>query len=357
MVKQMEENIIISKYNTAQKEQFFIERLVEAKNENSLICFIGAGVSISQGYPNWNQYVSQLIDYWKGHLDVLTSKEETVKDKVDMSDTLFLESLHSMPASNKRKVDLVNYLINEYCNTGDAEKTLEIYRNHVLDFERKIFTENDPILIKNDILNELIKLEPIFITTNYDNQIEKSYERSTSKKAIKINSIEEIEGAVESNTVIHIHGVPDVGCNPDYFVSSARSYADIYFLGDKQKKILELLDGKESPVFLFVGCSMEEDEILALLKKIREHRVGDLKAYALMRLEDIHSITEANDRKKTIIESYYLNEHNVDILWFGKEFSELAQFIEICVTKFMDKFEDSISNPERLRRELTLSEQ
>ncbi|WP_426068348.1 hypothetical protein, partial [Escherichia coli] len=71
---------------------------------------------------------------------------------------------------------------------------------------------------------------------------------------------------------------------------------------------------------------MEEDEILALLKKIKESRVGGLKAYALMRLEDIHSIPVANDRKKKIIESYYLDEHNVDILWFGKEFEGLAKF-------------------------------
>ncbi|MBO0432100.1 SIR2 family protein [Enterococcus sp. DIV0660C] len=353
----MEGQTIISNYNTVQKEQFFIERLVEAKNENSLICFIGAGVSISQGYPNWNQYVEQLIDYWKGHLDVLTSKEETVKDNVEMSDMLFLESLQSMPASNKRKVDLVNFLLKEYCETGESEKTLELYQEHVLDFERKIFTETQPILIKNDILDELVKLEPIFITTNYDNQIEKSYERSTSKKSKKINSIEEIEGAVESNTVIHIHGVPDAGCNPDYFVSSARSYAGIYFLGDKQEKILEILDGKESPVFLFVGCSMEEDEILALLKKIKESRVGGLKAYALMRLEDIHSIPVANDRKKKIIESYYLDEHNVDILWFGKEFEELAKFIAKFVTKFKDKRKNSISDPERLRGVLTINDQ
>lgn len=353
----MEEKKYISKYNIAQKEKLFIEKLVGAKNENSLICFIGAGVSISQGYPNWNQYVDQLIDYWKGHLDVLTDEKETVNDKVDMSDIVFLESLHDMPASNKRKVDLVNYLIQDYCNTGDESKSLEIYRKHVLDFERKIFTENEPVLTKNDILDELVKLEPIFITTNYDNQIEKSYERSISKKPVTIKNIDGIAGAVESNTVIHIHGVPDIGCNPDLFISSARSYSNSYFLGNNQKKILELLEGKESPVFLFVGCSMEEDEILALLKKIQESRVGDLKAYALMRLEDIHSIPNANDRKKIIIENYYLSEHNVDILWFGKEFGELAKFIEIIVTKFKGKRKNSVSDPERLREVLTINDQ
>lgn len=43
----------------------------------SLICFIGAGTSAAQGYANWNGYIEKLINFWEGHLQVLTNKPET----------------------------------------------------------------------------------------------------------------------------------------------------------------------------------------------------------------------------------------------------------------------------------------
>lgn len=38
--------------------------LVQAIRKQKLVIFVGAGVSISQGYPNWNDYVTHLIKYW-----------------------------------------------------------------------------------------------------------------------------------------------------------------------------------------------------------------------------------------------------------------------------------------------------
>lgn len=350
----MKENKISNKFNHPPKIDRFVDRLIEAKNEFSLICFVGAGVSISQGYPNWDQYVDQLIDYWRYHLDTLTEIKETSREKVDMKDTLFLESLHDMPVSNKRKVDFVNFLLKDYCETGNEKKTLEIYNEHVLDFERKIFYKIEPTISKNTILDELVKMEPIFITTNYDDQIEKSYLRSLAKNPIIVRNLDEISGPVEPNSVIHIHGVPDIDCNPDLFVSSAKSYSDTYFLGRNQEKIAKLLEGKNSPVFLFIGCSMEEDEILSLLKKLDENR--KLKSYAIMRLDGSHQIKDVNDRKKEIIEKYYNAEHNVEILWFGTEFSDLPIFVNEITSKFDGLKKSSLANPERLRKELTIND-
>ncbi|MDT2688076.1 SIR2 family protein [Enterococcus gallinarum] len=347
----MDEDTNITSYNSKQKEEVLVSRLVEAKNELSFVCFIGAGVSIAQGYPDWNQYVKQLIDYWRYHLDELVAEPETNRNTVDMNDTLFLESLHHMPVSNKRKVDLVNFILKDYCEAHDSKKTLELYNRHVLDFERKLFTEIEPTIAKNEILDELVKFEPIFITTNYDDQIEKSYERSISKTPIKIRNITEINGAVEQNSIIHIHGVPDIDCNPEFFVSSAKSYSNAYFLGENYNKISQLLKDKNSPVFLFIGCSMEEDEILSLLKNLEEF--SNLTSYALMKLDQLNPSDPVNQRKKNIIEKYYKIEHNVEIIWFGTEFSDLPVFIKKIGERFHELRESAPADPEELRKELT----
>ncbi|ONN43537.1 SIR2 family protein [Enterococcus mundtii] len=347
----MDEGTDSTNYNGKHREELFVSRLVEAKNDFSFVCFIGAGVSIAQGYPDWNQYVRQLIDYWRFHLDELVAEPETNRNTVDMKDTLFLESLHHMPVSNKRKVDLVNFILKDYCETHDDKKTSELYNKHVLDFERKIFTDIEPTITKNEILDELVKFEPIFITTNYDEQIEKSYDRSISKTPNKIRNITEINGAVEQNSIIHIHGVPDIDCNPDFFVSSAKSYSNAYFLGENHKRISQLLKGKNAPVFLFIGCSMEEDEILSLLKSLGEF--SNLTSYALMKLDQLHHNNAVNERKKDIIEQYYKSEHNVEIIWFGTEFNELPVFINKIGKRFHELRKNVPGDPEELRKDLT----
>lgn len=37
-----------------------VDKIAKAENDFKLVVFIGAGVSISQGYPNWDGYVDHL---------------------------------------------------------------------------------------------------------------------------------------------------------------------------------------------------------------------------------------------------------------------------------------------------------
>ncbi|MGS5041398.1 hypothetical protein ACVDHH_09510 [Staphylococcus saprophyticus] len=49
-------------------EKEFVIDIYDAEIKQTLLFFIGAGVSISQGYPDWNKYVDELIQYWKANL-------------------------------------------------------------------------------------------------------------------------------------------------------------------------------------------------------------------------------------------------------------------------------------------------
>lgn len=327
-------------YNDESYEKNFIKDIKLAQQNNSLVCFVGAGVSISQGYPGWGQYVDQLINFWIYHLKDIVSLEETVATEFKIEDMNILRELLSSSISIKRRVDMVNYIVKQYCQADTAEKTEKIYKQQVLKFEKFIFNEAYPIVAHNETLDKLVKLQGTFITTNYDNQIEQSYHRVLGIRPQVFDSIDKIEGNVKQDLIIHLHGTPD--SNPDLFVSSSKSYMNVYYKdNDFKKKILELFKEKESPLILFVGCSMEEDEILTLLD-IEETKV---KFYALMKYTK-YGMSEKG--KNDFIRDYYKDEHKVGIIWYGDQYDHLSTFIEE-ISNHLRESSKEMEHPNKLR--------
>ncbi|MGL5384112.1 MAG: SIR2 family protein [Culicoidibacterales bacterium] len=315
-----------------------LEKTVKAYQDISLICFIGAGVSISQGYPSWDNYINQLINYWAYNLQELV--RNSPDRKVDLKDIQLLSSLQHSNESNKRKVDLVNYIVKQYCDTD------EIYNQNVLKFEKLMFSEVNPIISINKVLDGLVKLNPIFFTTNYDKQIEQSYSRT---RGIDAQTIENFEvfintDGMNAHTVVHLHGIPET--DPEWFISSAQSYKKMYLDGTYRKKFSKMAEEKAQLLIIFVGCSMEEDEVLSLL----ETQTKNAHFYALMKSTSEYR-EEINLHKNTIIEKYYKEKHNVNVLFYGPDFSDLPKFIEHFVRDFEGK-QNILFNPENIREKL-----
>jgi len=217
----------INKHNSNGIIDKFIEDVTNARQTSSLICVIGAGVSISQGYPDWTHYVQGLIDYWRFNLKTLTSDTETLLSKVELSDTLFLEWLRDAGLSNKRKVDLVNFIVKKYCKSSNPKKSLDIYNKHYLDCERYIFSEAEPLVHENVILNELVKLGNVFVTTNYDEEVEKSYRTVLGMVPSTISDVKSIPDSLSSGMVLHLHGDPAI--QGSTVISSSESYTNLYW--------------------------------------------------------------------------------------------------------------------------------
>ena len=81
-----------------------IDDVTEAIKKLNLVIFIGAGVSIAQGYPNWNNYIEHLIKYWQGQVLSVSGEKRLGREHHVVFDLISKSSI-----SNKRKVDLVNY--------------------------------------------------------------------------------------------------------------------------------------------------------------------------------------------------------------------------------------------------------
>lgn len=315
----------------------FIENIVSAKKEFSLIIFIGAGVSISQGYPDWNHYVSQLISYWTFNLKSLTDIPDTKKQKPEISDMKVLETLAISSVSNKRKVDLVNFLVKKYCETDDIERSNQIFREHVLDFEKFIFNYATPTSLNNEILDKLVELRAAFITTNYDSQIKESYSRNLSINPEIYKNVNLISGNIKRELVVHLHGVPDG--DPRFFISSSKSYSSMYYNSDIYKrKVKELFKEKDDALILFVGCSMEEDEVLSILD-MEETRI---KFYALMK----KSTNNSDSNFDQFVKEYYQSQNKVDFIWYGENYLDLPRFIKTLVADVTSKESETINTPD-----------
>ncbi|UDM32154.1 SIR2 family protein [Lentilactobacillus laojiaonis] len=341
----------LSKYNSKDTIIKLTNDIVNARREGSLICVVGAGVSISQGYPNWNDYVQELIDYWSSSLKTITDNSDTLINRVDRNDVLFLRSLNDSSQSNKRKVDLVNFIVKKYCDTGNNRKTEELYKYYYLECEKFIFSEEEPLLHENLILNELVKLNSSFITTNYDEEIENSYRSILGRSPRVIPDAFSIEDNVAFNTVIHLHGLPSN--NLSRVISSSKSYTDLYLKENRvRNSIKKIFLDKKNPVIIYVGCSMEEDEVLNLL----QFNELNIQYYALMKYDDNGYIPEEIKFHNSVIQDYYIQEQNVNFIWYGNDYSDLPVFVSDLSKSVHDLEMSFLPNPDELEKVLLSGE-
>lgn len=303
----------------------FINDIYNAEKQQSLLFFIGAGVSISQGYPDWNKYVDELIQFWKVNLINITNDERTFYPKVYRNDYIILDILLKSKLSNKRKVDLVNHMIKKYSKAINSKESDKIYNQYVLSFEKFFFQDMPPLNPDNGILREITKLKANFITTNYDANIEQNLKSQEEKNINISNNYSEIPSNLIYPSVIHIHGTPN--SNPEYFISSASSYNFMYLEENSYIDLMRTLFKKEkSYTMVFIGCSLEEEEIMNLLSK----KVKNIKLYALMKRDD-------NEDFNQFIRDYYSKKYDINIIWYGKNYNELPLFLEEFVNEIQQK--------------------
>ena len=299
----------------------YYEKLVndvtEAINQLKLVIFIGAGVSIAQGYPNWNNYIEHLIKYWQGQV-----LSESGEKKLGREHHLIFDLISKSYISNKRKVDLVNYELKKIFG--------EDFEKRRLDFEKSYFKNLLPYSMVNQTVESLASLNAIFITSNYDYEIENHIKR-LKNSVVTINDLNEFtknkNGKLQFGDVLHIHGTPD--CDVQYFVSSSADYSKTYLRDRDNFENLVTWFRETEPTVLFIGAGLEEDEILSLLCE-------DSKNYALMKSENTGN-QRADEHYRDVFEEFFSSENHTQIIWYGDKFEDLPTFVKKLVADINEK--------------------
>lgn len=294
-----------------------IDDVTEAIKNFNLVIFIGSGVSIAQGYPNWNNYIEHLIKYWQGQVLSVSGEKSLGREHHIVFDLISKSSI-----SNKRKVDLVNYELKKVFG--------EDFEKRRLDFEKGYFKNLLPYSIVNKTVESLASLNAIFITSNYDYEIENHIKR-LNNSVVTINDLSEFvknkDGKLQFGDVLHIHGTPD--CDVNYFVSSSADYSKTYLKNRENFENLVTWFKETKPTVLFIGAGLEEDEILSLLCE-------DSKNYALMKSENTGN-QRADEHFRDVIEGFFSSENHTQIIWYGKNYEDLPIFVEKLVSNINDK--------------------
>lgn len=294
-----------------------IDDVTEAIKNFNLVIFIGAGVSIAQGYPNWNTYIEHLIKYWQGQVLSVSGEKSLGREHHIVFDLISKSSI-----SNKRKVDLVNYELKKVFG--------EDFEKRRLDFEKGYFKNLLPYSIVNQTVEFLASLNAIFITSNYDYEIENHIKR-LKNSVVTINDLNEFtknkNGRLRFGDVLHIHGTPD--CDVKYFVSSSADYSKTYLKNRGNFENLVTWFKETKPTVLFIGAGLEEDEILSLLCE-------DSKNYALMKSENTGN-QRADEHYRGVIEGFFSSENHTQIIWYGDKFEDLPGFVKKLVADINEK--------------------
>ncbi|EEL42561.1 hypothetical protein bcere0021_53720 [Bacillus cereus Rock3-42] len=322
----MAEELNINKFEA--NLETFLPDIIKSYKEGALIFFIGAGCSRIQGYPSWDEYIDGLISYWMSNLGSLIDENSQYK-KVGLQDVNVLRNLKNSSIERKRKIDIVHQIIAKYCKqehiTQDKkiQPFLKKFNENVFNYEKYIFMDVEPEEKVNPVLNELVKLECLFITTNYDNQIEKHSETKGQGMSI-YKSVDKVPDLLGEFSVIHLHGTPDID-DPRYFINSSSSYSHLYLDNQsKLKNISSLLRKKKNSSIIFIGCSMDEEEILALLD-----RTGDSQANYYAFLSERADLPNNNRQFfQGVEEEFFREKRNINVIRYGESHTALPDFIK-----------------------------
>lgn len=303
-------------YNREEKYLEMIKVLSEAEKNYNLVIFIGAGVSISQGYPNWDGYVDHLIKYWQFNIQSLPGQQRVTRETI-----LVFDKIAKGNYSNKRKIDLVHQVLKELLGG-----TFEEYK---LKFEKYYFDEVISFEPENKILASLSDLDATFITPNYDLEIERHLKRKRDTISVipdlKMFTMASMDQFI--NPVLHIHGT--ASGSPSWLINSSSAYSRQYFRRRKYFESLIKWFETTKPVVLFVGVSLEEDELLSLLIK-------DNKNYALMKANE-SSEKEVDSQLRIYTEKFFEQENHTEIFWYGDDFDDLPGVVKDLVTDIREK--------------------
>lgn len=230
--------------------------LVEQMGRGKCVLFVGAGVSIDAGLPNWSDLLHNMLKYCKENtVNILTSSQ--IEEHI----------------SNE------NYLI-------AADKIREYLDNHdTLAFHRFIIEEINRKKVTLTVVHEAITKLPTntILTTNYDKLIERAYDRH-----VRINFVtgthfgnnlrlmqEDIMNG--KKIILHIHGRADV---PDTVILGTKDYEKF-----KRRNVCNriLQDLIANNTILFLGYSFNDPNILFQMDKLKK-LFGQVpgKHYALM---------------------------------------------------------------------------
>lgn len=299
----------------------YINKLTKAIQQEDLVIFVGAGVSRLIGVPSWRDLAVSYLN----HL---------------------------------RENKAINYSTYEYLSREDTRKLLSICRqieeiNNIPPFDikkilsrRKTSSETE---FCSSIFSQLYKLSSIFVTTNYDDLIDKEALNKVSSLKEDTNAFDQgnqigpiiyhyeditSTSILKNGNVIHIHGSINDPIENRGLVLTLTDYFKAYKNPSPLPEFLDHIFNEKT--VLFVGYGLEEYEVLEyMLKGSNQSRdVRHLMLYAVRKEEENFFPIQQKYYADLGIE---LIKFDISEIGYGQLYNEVCELAEKVGTKAKPK--------------------
>lgn len=205
------------------------KQLIKAIQQDKLVVFVGAGVSIKAGFPNWNELIEKILD------GIKEKENKSEKFKNALRDDLLtpIEILTKIKAYKEEAIEILYNELNNYSNT----EPLEIH-------------------------SRIGMLADKIITTNYDGLLEKAL--TTHEKVSYTNDYKVAKLKNFKKYIFKIHGDID---EPDKCILFPDEYEKQYSSNEKSS-LFELKKIISDKSILFIGFSLNDPYINYIFEHI-----------------------------------------------------------------------------------------
>jgi len=251
-------------FNYSQTNKAVFEELLELVRENSVVPFVGAGLSCPF-YPLWGKSL-QII------------AENLLKDNGEELSNVLSE----LSKPNPNYLEIANKLASP---PHSVEEVVEVMKS--------LFNSEKHRSRRSEIRERAVWLLPqlfprLAFTTNFDRMLNDVYEWQDhrvifslcpkEKEKLQAAILEEsTEASNGSTTVFHVHGqVEENGMiDPDTLVFTGMQYTERYEHNADVKNFLVKVYKAKS--FLFLGCSLKDDKTVEVLEKVCKQKKDEGK--------------------------------------------------------------------------------
>lgn len=275
----------------------------DAAKHGELVVFVGAGVSMLCGSPDWRGFANQVVDALGNNLSFLEA-----------------EQLRSL---------------------GDPRRTLSIAmalakeENVSLDFDG-ILHPSKPAVVGAELYTLLSSLRPVFVTTNYDRWLDEEgpdiatetptmeesepSRRPSSRPKYYLKEHLTSDRLAERGAVIHLHG----SCaDPSSMVVSLKDYIEHYADERVQTFLTEMF---RSYTVLFIGYGLAEMEVLDHIirsNKLVTASIGEPRHFLLY----AHRSSESVQTK--FIERFFQDQCGVQVIPYCIDSKGYGELLEV----------------------------
>jgi len=333
---------VISKSNWKSKREKLIEQVSRKYSDDGVVLFLGSGVSIEAGIPEWNKLITDMfVNLLESSLvdsEISLSDQEKAKiveyflktnDGAPTLQAMYVKTMgkknvHEADTSidNKRYKEVLHSILYKHC-VGHS-----VLLNEIVEFARAIRGDDKGLYA--------------IVTYNFDDLLE----RNLKVKRVRYRSIYKDFDIPKKNElpIYHVHGflpqqvaemIGDI--SNGHFVFTQDEYHKMYYDYYHWANLRQLNFLKEKTC-VFVGLSMSDPNLrrmLDLAKPIDEENI-DCKHYAILKrdsfnitggyginMEHLKAFEVSNQRVKEL----YFEGVGVNVIWI-ENYEEIPEILK-----------------------------